>query len=129
MAEVQKDGNGWTAVMRWTARLLTLVATALFVFFAVEAGSRVFPSLSWGAQEIPLFIALLVALAGALVAWRWELVGGAMTLAGVAVIMALVCIGSGIDMFYCAFLFTLPLLIAGILHLGCCYRKRAVKAT
>jgi hypothetical protein len=128
MAEMQEDGNGWTAVMRWTARLLALVAIGLFVYFAVEAGSRVFPSLSWGPQGIPLLIALLVALAGAIVAWRWELVGGAMTVGGVAAIMALVCIGSGTDMFYCAFLFTLPLLVAGALYLGCCYRKRAAKA-
>jgi hypothetical protein len=110
--------------MRWIARILALVAVGLFVFFAVELGAKVFPTLSWGPQGIPLLVALVVALAGVLVAWRWELVGGLMTVAGVAAIMGLVCLGSGIDMFYCAFLFTLPLLLAGGLFLACCWRTR-----
>jgi hypothetical protein len=50
-----------------------------------------------------------------------------MTVAGVAGIMALVCVGSGTDMLFCAFLFTLPLLVAGALYLGCCYRTRMAK--
>ena len=128
MTEAKQAGNGWTSLMRWIARIVALVAIGLFVFFAVEMGTRVFPTLSWGPQGIPLLIAVVVALAGLLVAWRWELVGGIMTVAGVAAIMALVCIGSGTDMFYCAFLFTLPLLVAGALFLGCCWRTR-VKAT
>jgi hypothetical protein len=110
--------------MRWIARIVALIAVGLFVYFAVEMGARVFPTLTWGPQGIPLLIAVVVALAGLLVAWRWELVGGIMTVAGVAAIMALVCIGSGTDMFYCAFLFTLPLLVAGALFLGCCWRTR-----
>lgn len=128
MANAEKAGNGWTSVIRWVARLLALVAVGLFVFFAVEFGAQVFPSLSWGPQGIPLLVAVVVALAGLLVAWRWELVGGVMTVVGVAAIMALVCIGSGTDMFYCAFLFTLPLLVAGALFLGCCWRTRVLRA-
>jgi hypothetical protein len=61
------------------------------------------------------------------VAWRWELVGGIMTVVGVAGIISLVCAGSGIDMLFCAILFTLPLLVAGALYLGCCYRTRMAK--
>jgi hypothetical protein len=110
--------------MRWVARILALVAVGLFVFFAVELGAKVLPTLSWGPQGIPLLVAVGVALAGVLVAWRWELVGGVMTVAGVAAIMALVCLGSGTDMLFCAFLFTLPLLLAGGLFLACCWRTR-----
>jgi peptidoglycan/LPS O-acetylase OafA/YrhL len=124
MTEVQKTGNGGTTAMRWVARILALIAVGLFVFFAVELGSKVFPALSWGPQGIPLLVAVAVAMAGVLVAWRWELVGGVMTVAGVAAIMALVCLGSGTDMFFCAFLFTLPLLLAGGLFLACCWRTR-----
>ena len=125
MTEVKKTGNGGTTTMRWIARIVALIAVGLFVFFAVELGAKVFPTLSWGPQGIPLLVALVVALAGVLVAWRWELVGGVMTVAGVAAIMGLVCLGSGIDMFYCAFLFTLPLLLAGGLFLACCWRTRS----
>ncbi|NIV28046.1 MAG: hypothetical protein GWN58_00645 [Anaerolineae bacterium] len=127
MSKVQQKRDGSTTAMRWTARILALLAVGLFVFFAVEVGSRVFPTLSWGPQGIPLMVALVVALAGVVVAWRWELVGGIMTVAGVAGIMALVCAGSGTDMLFCAFLFTLPLLVAGALYLGCCYRTRMAK--
>jgi hypothetical protein len=128
MTQAKQGGNGWTSSMRWVARLLALVAVGLFVYFAVEFGARVFPSLSWGPQGIPLMAAVLVALAGLLIAWRWELVGGLMAVGGVAAIIALVCLGSGGDMFLCAFLFTLPLLVAGALFLGCCWRRRSIEA-
>ncbi|MFN2184381.1 MAG: hypothetical protein ACK2UU_10340 [Anaerolineae bacterium] len=127
MANDLQERNGSTSAMRWTARLLALVAIGLFVYFAVDFGARVFPALSWGPQGIPLLVVVGIALAGVLVAWRWELVGGIMTLAGVAGIMALVCLGSGTDMLFCAFLFTLPLLVAGALYLGCCWRTKSVK--
>ena len=126
MATSEERGNGWTTVMRWTARILALLAAGLFVWFAIEFGPRVFPSLSLASpQGLPLLIVLLASLVGALVAWRWELVGGIMTMAGAVLTMALVCLGSGADMFFCAVLFTLPLLVAGALYLGCCWRKRA----
>ena len=128
MTEVQKGTNGWTKAMRWGARLIGLVAVGLFVAFIAVSGSIVFPTLSFSnPQGIPLFIALLVALAGVLLAWRWELVGGLMAIGGSAAIMLLVCAGSGTDMLYCGFLFTLPLLLAGALYLGCCARTKAVQ--
>lgn len=127
MANDLQERNGSTSVMRWTARVLALVAVGLFVYFAVDFGASVFPALSWGPQGIPLLVVVGIALAGVLVAWRWELVGGIMTLAGVVGIMALVCLGSGTDMLFCAFLFTLPLLVAGALYLGCCWRTKSVK--
>jgi hypothetical protein len=113
--------------MRWTARLLALVAAGLFVAFIITSGASVFSTLSWAsAQGLPLLIALVIAIAGVLIAWRWELVGGAMALGGAVAIIALVCAGSGGDMFTCALLFTLPLLAAGALYLACCWRKRAI---
>jgi hypothetical protein len=116
--------DGWTSVMRWTARVLGLIAAGLFVAFLYLSGAIVFP-LSWTSpQGMPLLIVLIVAIAGVLVAWRWELIGGAMAIAGAVGVMALVCTGSGFDMLYCAFLFTLPLLAAGALYLGCCARNR-----
>jgi hypothetical protein len=127
MSKDSQERDGSTTMIRWIARILALVAVGLFVFFAIEFGTRVFPALSWGPQGIPLLVVLAIALAGVLVAWRWELVGGLMTVAGVAGIMALVCLGSGTDMLFCAFLFTLPLLVAGVLYLGCCARTRLAK--
>ncbi len=119
--------NGWTTSMRWVARLIGLAAAGLFVAFLVLSGALVFPALSWtDPQGVPLLVALVVAVAGVLVAWRWELTGALMTLGGALAIVALVCAGSGTDMLFCAFLFTLPLLVAGALYLGCCWRKARV---
>jgi hypothetical protein len=129
MAKKHKDGNGWTGLMRWTARILTLIAGGLFMFFAVEFGATVLSSLAWTSpQGLPLLLGLLVAILGALIAWRWELVGGAMAVAGALVVMALVCAGSGTDMLLCAFLFTAPLLLAGGLYLACCWRTRQARS-
>ena len=122
----EQNGNGWTSMIRGVARVLGLAATGLFVAFLVVSGAIVFP-LSWAdPQGFPLLIALLVAVAGVLIAWRWELAGGVMAVGGAVAIMALVCAGSGTDMFLCALLFSLPLLIAGALYLGCCWRQRVV---
>ena len=125
MAKDQKSKSGWTSAMRWAARVLALIAVGLFVYFAVEFGTKVFPSLAWtNPQGVPLLIALVLALAGVLIAWRWELIGGLIAVGGSAAIIALVCAGSGTDMFLCALYFTLPLLLAGLLYLGCCWRTR-----
>jgi hypothetical protein len=113
--------------MRWAARILGLISVGLFAWFAVEFGPEIIPTLSWtDPQGIPLLFFLAVALVGVIIAWRWELVGGAMAVVGAIGITALVCGGSGFDMLYCGILFTLPLLIAGILYLGCCWRTHAV---
>ncbi len=129
MATDQKGGNGWTGLMRWTARILALIVGGLFAYFAVEFGAKAFSSLSLtSAQGLPLLLGLLVAILGTLIAWRWELVGGVMAVAGAVVVMALVCVGSGLDMLYCAFLFTLPLLTAGVLYLGCCWQTRQTRS-
>lgn len=116
----------WTKTMRWIARALTILASGLFAWFLVESGARMFTTLAWGEpQGVPLLIALLAALVGALAAWRWELVGGIVAIAGALIIVGLVVWGSGVDMLYSAVWFTAPLLVAGGLYLACCARTRS----
>jgi len=125
MTEVRKAQDGWTMAMRWAARVLALLVAGLFVWFLVEFGARVLLALPWlDPQGVPLLAALLVALAGVLVAWRWELAGGLLALAGALAIVALVAVGAGLDTVYTALLFTAPLLVAGALYVGCCARGR-----
>jgi hypothetical protein len=127
MTKTQQRGDGWTTAMRWAARLLGLVAVGLFVFFVVESGGEVLPALSLGSpQGIPLLVALLAALAGLILAWRWEMFGGLMAVVSAAIIFGLVCLGSGLDMSLCAFYFTLPLFLSGVLYLGSFWRTREV---
>ncbi len=129
MTQVQKAENGWTQTMRWTARIVGLIAVGLFVAFLVVSGKTVFSTFSWLSwQGLPVLIALLAAIMGVIVAWRWELVGGTMTIVGALAIIGLVCLGSGGDMFLCSLFFTLPLLASGALYLGCCARTRLVGA-
>lgn len=126
MTQAQQP-NGWTRVMRWAARILALVAIGLFVLFAVQSGANVLSTLSFGdPQGLPLLLALLLALAGVLIAWRWELVGGIMTIVGAIAIISLTCLGSGSDMLLCSLFFTGPLLLAGTLYLGSCWRMARV---
>lgn len=113
-------GNGLVTGMRWTARSVGLFASALFVLFFVESGARMLSALSWSdLRGIPLFLALTLAIAGVLVAWRREAIGGAMSLAGGLMILVLVYLASGSGMTFTALLLALPLLIAGALHLAC----------
>jgi hypothetical protein len=129
MTAIRRRGNGWTTAMRWVARLLAMAAAGLFVLFAVECGPTALASLSWSSpQGIPLLLALLVSLAGLLIAWRWELVGGAMAVGGAVAIVALVCAGSGWELLRCALVFAAPLLLAGALYLGCSWRNGATVA-
>jgi Zn-dependent protease with chaperone function len=129
MTKAQRAQDSWTHVMRWMARFVALIAVGLFVLFAVEAGTNSLSSLSWSRpQGMPLLIALLVALLGVLIAWRWELAGSSMALVGAVAIVGLVCLGSGTNLFLCSLFFITPLFVAGALYLGCCYRTRAVAA-
>lgn len=125
MFEIHKK-DGWTGIMRWTARILALLVIGLFVLFLAESGMAIISQLSFDdPQGLPLLIALVVALAGVTVAWHKESVGGMMSIVGALAIIALVCIGSGPDMFLCSLFFTAPLLLAGSLNLVCCYGARA----
>jgi hypothetical protein len=125
MTKEEGKPNGWTKVLRWSARLLGLVTVGLFVAFLIVSGAFVFPALTWSSpQGWPLLIALAVAIVGVIVMWRREFIGSLITLAGVVAVIGLVCWGSGTDMLLCAFMFILPLLIAALLSLGCCVRTR-----
>jgi len=127
MAAVQRAGDGWVAVMRWGGRVLAMLAAALFLLFLWQAGTKVFPSLSWTRpQGWPLALAIVAALGGVLAAWRWELAGGVVALVGALAIVVLVVLGSGLDMLFAAVLFVAPLALAGLLYLGCCARCRVV---
>jgi len=65
--------------LRWISRILGLLLVGLFAVFAIGQGFNPF---QLGGSEIALMSVLLVALSGMLVAWRRELLGGVMVIAG-----------------------------------------------
>lgn len=107
------------------ARGLGLWASTPFVLFLTYSGARVCPKLSWSSpQGLPLFMVFVVATAGVLIAWRWELIGGAIAVVCAIAINALVYLGSGNAMFSVALMNSVPFFIAGVLFLACHWRAR-----
>jgi hypothetical protein len=116
--------------MRWAGRIIGLIAVGLFLLFFVETGARILPELTWSnPQGIPLLLAMIVAVAGVLVGWILELIGGLMTLIGAVAIPVLVLLGSGPTLLLAALILSMPLFVCGGLCLGCCWRTRRVSVS
>jgi hypothetical protein len=127
MATVPQTADSWAKAMRWSGRVLGLFSVGLFLLFLFESGGRVFPTLAWGRpQGLALVLALVAALVGVLVAWRWETGGGVVAIVGALAVIVLVVLGSGLDMLFPAIVFAAPLLLAGTMYLGCSARCQAL---
>ena len=74
-------------VIRWTARILGLALVAPVVLFAVWAiGQDGFGAFTRPLHENLIEVALWVMTIGVLTGWKWEGIGGLLTLGGVAVL-------------------------------------------
>jgi hypothetical protein len=67
---------------------------------------------------------LAMATAGVLIAWRWEMIGGAMAVVSAIAIGGLVYLGSGSVVFPAALMASVPYFVAGVLFLACYWRTR-----
>jgi hypothetical protein len=109
----------WRAAVigRWTARIAgTLMALFFSAFFVGEGFPNIF---RLPLRESLSVLALSAVVAGLLLAWKWEGVGGAVAVAGMVGFMALIGfrgVASG--------LFLVPAAI-GLLHVVCWWRLRA----
>jgi hypothetical protein len=125
MAVETQTSESLTKILRWSARIVGLIATGLFLLFLIESGPNVIPELSWtNPRGIPLLLAMGVAVAGVLAGWFLELVGGVMTLIGAVAIPVLVFLGSGGVLLIATLILIVPLLVPGILFLACYWRSR-----
>jgi len=109
----------WRAAMigRWTARIAgTLMALFFLAFFVGEGFPNVF-RLPWRESLSVLLMSAMVA--GLLLAWKWEGLGGAIALASI-VLMHLI----GGTRGTATWLFLLPA-AAGLLHVVCWWRLRS----
>ena len=117
---MNQTASGLRTAMGWSARVIGLFAIGLYFLFIFDSGLRIVPTLSWSEfRGIPLFLALTVAVLGLVIAWGWQVLGGFLTLAGGASIVALAYAASGPGMTFTAALLALPLLTASLLHLVC----------
>ena len=102
-------------IARWTARIAgTLMALFFLAFFVGEGFPNIF-RLPWRESLSVLTISAVVA--GLLLAWKWEGLGGALVLAAVG-LMPLIGMTRGIGFFL------VPAAI-GLLHLVCWWRLRS----
>jgi hypothetical protein len=109
------------AVIRWLARISGALMAVLFVVFFVGeslGGDGPFPPGPLTVGEWLEMAALLVMSAGALLAWRWEAVGGALSLGGGLAFNAVESLSGGrIELVWFAMVFV----VVGGLFLLCSY--------
>jgi anti-sigma-K factor RskA len=122
-------GDLSTVVARWIARMLGLLASVPFVLFLVFLGATICPRLSWSnPRGMPLLCVLSAATVGVLIAWRWEMIGGAMAVVAAVAISGLVYFGSARTVFPAAMMASVPYFVAGVLFLACCWRTRRAQS-
>ena len=123
MTTTKKTSDDLTCVMRGFTRALGLWVSVPLVLFLIYSGATVCPKLSWSSpQGMPLFIVLVMAMVGVLIAWRWEKIGGTIAVVCAIAIHALVYLGSGRALYYAALMNSVPFFIAGVLFLTCYWR-------
>ncbi len=66
-------------IVKWTARILSILLFAFFLVFAV--GEGVHPT-NLTTREMMMFLSLFISFAGMIFGWRRELSGGTLTIAG-----------------------------------------------
>jgi hypothetical protein len=102
-------------IARWTARVAgTLMALFFLAFFVGEGFPNIF-RLPWRESLSVLTISAVVA--GLLLAWKWEGLGGAVTLAAIVLMPLIGMRGTGLFLFPAAI---------GLLHMVCWWRLRSV---
>jgi hypothetical protein len=110
----------WISILRKIARVWSGVIIVLgfltFLAEVIESQQAELDPYPWWENLMPA--ALLLALVGLAVAWRWEEFGGAMAV-GFALVNLLLYIATGRDRVGAVALIILPLVIPGLLFLIC----------
>ncbi|HEX6284202.1 MAG TPA: hypothetical protein VFZ71_04980 [Pyrinomonadaceae bacterium] len=72
---------------RWTARVLTILIVLFFGFFLIGhlLGDQGRPSRPLNWNDYVILTSLIISLAGLLLAWKWERIGGAIALIAIVI--------------------------------------------
>ncbi len=82
MSHLHLHSDSITIGIRWVARALSLLVAGVIVLFFIGDGGL--NPLKLTAREFVLMLFFFTTWLGLLLAWRWELVGGAMTVGGIS---------------------------------------------
>ena len=82
------------SVIRWTARIMGLLIIGFVLVLAIGEG-RELDVTALNGTEVTMFLAWLIALIGMAVLWKWEGVGGLLTLSGMVAFYGLNFAASG----------------------------------
>jgi hypothetical protein len=115
-------GKSWVGFLRGLARVVGFSASAFFLLFAVGEGAG---ELSRGGFTVlPFTLALLVATAGLILAFRRERLGSLVTLMGSGLLAVSVVWLAESDVLVLELLFAGPFVFAGLLLLWCSHETR-----
>jgi hypothetical protein len=106
--------------VRWLARVLSLALATLFAAIAIGGG---LPPLRPPSVDTLLFCLFISCYAGLLMAWRWELFGGFLSVAGIIAFYAADFANTGFGRFPGGWVFPL-LLLNGLLFVSAGFISR-----
>ena len=114
-------------MMSWIARGTGLLVSGFFLIFTISE----FISEVLGGRPcmavVPLLAFLAAPILGVLIAWRWEMIGGALTMLGAIGLGIFVYLAVEYNKLLGAMLFSLPFLISGLLFLRIWLGRRTLR--
>jgi hypothetical protein len=115
--------------VRWVARVMALLVSLPFLYFLLFRSTEVVPSLSWRApNQMPLFAAWVAVIAGILISWRWQMIGGLVTAVSAIAVGVLGYVGCGAGEVSTCLVIAVPYLLSGLLLLGCCWGREQMRS-
>jgi peptidoglycan/LPS O-acetylase OafA/YrhL len=124
MPLIEKRGDRTVKVLRWIARIITILVIVYSLTMLI--GYSISDPHSEG-DEFPWFIFVLFPTFIAMIlSWRWEKIGGILVILGGICMAITVFITAGHNKFFAASFISSPFIYSGILFLGCWYRSEKI---
>jgi len=116
--------NNIISSLRFIARLFSILL--IFIVISLAIGEAFPHPFDLSAKEAIFTIALLIMLAGLLISWKWEGIGGSLIILG---FLTFVIANSIISKSLNLGIFLLIFPLTGVLYLICCWREKKTIST
>jgi hypothetical protein len=124
MPLIQKGGDRTVKIMRWTARIITILVITYSLMMLI--GYAIDDPYSAN-NDFPWFIFVLFpTFIGMILAWKWENIGGILMILGGICLAITVFITAGHNQIPAALLISSPFFFTGILFIGSWYRMEKI---